>query len=236
MRNWYFRASGPLTVQLTAKNGLIQASVGGFSINISFKAKQADLVYAKINIRTNTIWLDGSYNPLTGKVSGLALSPAVKIDIDVDSGGILKVLNIFQKKNYHIDIESQVEERIREEVYQSLNQLSAQENVVLGLDTVLEAENFSYQGVDLGKAVLQVFEMLEGHSATITTTERQQTLQGTGEIWCGRTGRYERSAKKLSFVRLTVTTSAGYAIRVSEGVDTGFRAEFLGTCGNVQYQ
>jgi len=236
LRNWYFKASGPITVRLEARGGLIQASIGGFAINTSFKAKQADLLYGKVNIHTNTVWLDGSYNPLTGKVSGLTLSPAVSIDIDVDAGGILKVLHIFQKKAFQIDIEDSVERSIRENIYSSLNELSSRETVVFGLNELLESGDFLYAGIDLGKKVRGLIKMLGGQSVTMTTTERWQTLRGTGELVCSSASQYEQAPQRLYLVGLDATISGGYAISVAEGVDTDFRPQFLETCGNVQYQ
>lgn len=235
LRNWYFRASGPITVQLTAKGGLVEASVGGFSINTSFKAKQADLLYAKVNVRTNTIWLDGSYDPLSGRIFGLSLSPSVVIDIDVDADGLLGVLNTYLELRFGLDFEEIVEEIFRDGVYSALNSLGSQERMVFGINRVLESADFSHLGVDLAQVVLDVMKLLEGDSVTITTTEENKSLVGTGTVRCGSRGWYEGSPKSLYLVGITVSTSAGYSLQVTEAVDTDFRVEFLGTCGDTEY-
>ncbi len=98
LRNWYFRVSGPISIVLTAKGGQVDASVGGFSINTSFKLKQSDLAYLKVNVRTNTIWLDGYYDPFSGIISQVSLSPSANIEIDVDVEGLAgRLLSLWQR-------------------------------------------------------------------------------------------------------------------------------------------
>lgn len=235
LRNWYFRASGPITVQLTARGGVIEASVGGFSVNTSFKIKQADLIYGKVNVRTNTIWLDGSYDPLSGRIYDLSLSPSVEINVDVDADGLLGVLSTYLELRFGLDVEELVEREFRDGIYSALNSLGSKERMVFGINRVLESEDFSHLGVDLGQVVLDVMQLLEGHSVTVTTTEEDKVLAGTGTLHCGSHGWYEGPQKKLYLVGISVTTSGGYSLHVTEAVDTEFRVQFLGTCGHTNY-
>ena len=170
LRNFYFSLDGPIKLVLTGQsNGNIQARFGGFTINTSGKLRKNSLAHGHYSIRSNTLWVNGTYDPFTGKISNISPANDFSFNIHVDIDSIFNLIpgfNFLITNKFERDIENELKSALESKLTASY------ETMAFGLDDHLPNGVYLYNGTDLAQEVKDSFtDLVSGESISIELSE-----------------------------------------------------------------
>ncbi|CAM4308994.1 hypothetical protein [Pseudoalteromonas byunsanensis] len=183
LKAYDFKINGPFKIKLQGlSNGEIKATIGGFSVDAYAKAEKSFYAKARIKIWSNTLWATGYYNPYTGIVNRVEVSPNFKVQSDVDVDSLLDLIPLFNSV-FTNSVEDDIEQLIEGTIVGIINsKTSSYEKVLFGMDQYVPDGTYVYNGKDYGIAIKDKFATLtSGEFIELTVDRTKKVLYGSRE-------------------------------------------------------
>ncbi|VUD41435.1 hypothetical protein TDB9533_00487 [Thalassocella blandensis] len=170
LKSYKFEFDGPYVLRLEGKpNGDVRIRVGGFKIYAKAVAKKSFYVEAEVKVTSNTVWLEGDYDPYTGKIDNVSLDPSVKINTSTDVDTILGIDIDFLLNLFGVDLEKDLSSLLD----QQINELEAYEDTIFGLNSHIPTGVYVVNGVDWGVVMVdEIRNILSGESIEISLSDQ----------------------------------------------------------------
>ena len=232
----------------------MNASFGGFRVYASAKVRYSSAVNAKARIVTETVWLNGTYDLITGAAAlSLPSDFFVDVNFDVDVDGLSYLVTIpagilcaaYSWASLHTCLQIAAAPRFLEEIgdelsdttedliQNALSSFSAQEYVFYGLqDAFSEIPSIvDVDTTDLSEEVRDLLSVAEGKSISISISESFLDLGiDSASRYCYNNSRWTYGRSVVVSVVEVELSLPGVSLAVQNGVDTSYRMDCDGSC------